>query len=165
MEIQVMSSASPIVHKLPAPMKVKALRVQARVIGSRNVEKGEVEEDSFLRVGLVAVGTQKLSGVKKLFAADWVKKLFELAPSGAGLDKIHFFNVTDRKEFLGKKRTHPASELLSEEVVALAENGVVDFTKTLNSPLETAAIWLSIDGDDSKSNFTLVLQKLELIGQ
>jgi hypothetical protein len=162
MLVEVASSASPIVHKLSAPMKLSSVTVQARVIGLKKPESGDFEEDSILRVGLVALGSNKLTAVKKLFAADWVKRLFELAPEGSGLDKIYFLNVTQRKDLVGRKRLYPFSDLISEEMVALAENNVVSFTKTLDTPLEVAALWLSIDGDNTASDFTLVLEKLEL---
>ena len=121
------------------------------------------DEDSILRFGFVGIGNQTLTGPQKWFAADWVKKLFSLAPKGTGLDKIYFFNVTNRSELNGKSRLHPKSDLLVETVFAQHEKeGVFSFSKTLNSPIEAAAIWISIDGDDTQSEYETTISEIKL---
>lgn len=161
--IQVQASAGPAVYKLASPKKVIGFTIKGNVLGSKSIETGSFDEDSILRVGLVGVGKQTLSGVKKLVAADWVKKLFALAPKGSGLDKIHFYNISNRKELFGKSRVHPQSELLLEKISKILDNeGAFDFQVELEKPLETAAIWLSVDGDNSKSQFTTTISNIEL---
>lgn len=161
--VQVKSSAGPIVHKLESPSKVRSLHVKGKVVGKKTTESSSFDEDSVLRLGLVAVGKQTLSGAKRWFAPDWVKTLFKLVPENSGLDKIYFFNVTDREELIGKSRTHPKSDLIVETVSAkLDPSGNFDLNKPLETPIETAAVWISIDGDDSKSEFVSTISEIKL---
>ena len=94
-KVAVKNSASPLVYKLDKFYKVSGFEVILKVDGDLKNDPPEknFEEDSLFRLGLVVEGKQKLNAVKKLFAPDWVKKLFALAPEGAGLEKIYFYNV------------------------------------------------------------------------
>ncbi len=163
MRVKVNSSAGPIVYKLNQKTQVIEVRVKGKWAGNKLIESGDFDEDSILRLGLVAVGTKTLTGPKKWFAADWVKKLFSLAPEGLGLDKIYFLNVSNRKNLLGKKRVHPKSELIQESIVEIvSKEGEFSFSKKLDAPMNIAAVWLSIDGDDTKSKFETRLTELQL---
>lgn len=163
MKVIVKSSAGPLVYKLDSNLKINAIKIKGKITGHKKMENTSFDEDSILRVGLVATGSQKLTGVKKWMAAAWVKELFALAPEGTGLDKIYFFNTTNRDDLVGKKRIHPSSGLLSENIVWLNKSeGTFNFTHKLDKPINTAALWLSIDGDDSSSEFQVLLQNIEL---
>jgi hypothetical protein len=163
LSVEVKRSAGPVVHKLDRPSKLRSLSMKGKVVGKKLPETGSFDEDSALRLGLVAVGKRTLSGPQKWFAADWVKKLFKLVPADSGLDKIYFFNLTDREALVGKHRVHPKSDLIVENIVATADSsGGFDFTKQLDNPIETAAIWLSIDGDDTKSEFISTISEITL---
>ncbi len=163
LSVKVSSSAGPIVYKLAKPEKVIGFSVRGNMTGKKVLEAGAFDEDSVLRMGFVATGQKTLSGPKRWFAADWVKKLFALAPEGAGLDKIYFFNLSNRAELAGKSRTHPQSDLILENIFGdpVAE-GDFNLTKNFESAIETAAIWISIDGDDSKSDFETKVNSIEL---
>lgn len=166
LRVQVRSSAGPIVYKLPEVMRVYGIQVLGKFSGEKTVEGGAFDEDSILRIGLVATGKRTLSGPQRWFAADWVKKLFSLAPDGVGLDKIHFFNVTNRANLVGKSRSHPKSELIDETVSALiTTTGPLEFSFDLKEPLQVAALWLSTDGDDTKSAFDISISELHLRSQ
>ncbi len=161
--VTVDKSAGPLVHKLEAPVRVNGFKVKGELKGLKKKEAGEFDEDSVLRIGLVAVGDKRLNAVKRVFAADWVKKLFALAPAGTGLDKIYFFNLTDRAELVGRTRPHPKSELLVERVFkAVAAEGPFEAEYQLETPIETAALWLSVDGDDTGSQFELKLRQISI---
>lgn len=161
--IKVKKSAGPIVHKLSPARKISEVIVRGKVTGVKQLETGPFDEDSSLRLGLVAVGTQTLSGPKRWFAADWVKKLFALAPEGTGLDKIYFYNLTNRQDFLGKQRAHPKSDLIDEKVVGIVEADGKFQLKQLNSvPTLAAALWISVDGDDTKSEFETAISEIQL---
>jgi hypothetical protein len=108
-----------------------------------------------------------------LFAPDWVKRMFALAPKGHGLDKIYFYSITSRNELLGKSRQHPKSKFMHEEYVFLAPIPAGESTDTaatkpvsmsiskkFATPIAAAGIWLSIDGDDSKSKFEIKIKSL-----
>lgn len=161
--IEVNRSASPLAQRLEKPIKVRGFKIEGSIVGLKKSETTDFDEDSVLRMGLVAVGKNTLTGVKKWIAANWVKQLFTLAPEGLGLDRIYFFNITDRQALLGKERTHPASQLISEKISYLHQGeGQYFFSQVLPVAIETAAIWLSVDGDQSGSVFKNTISQMTL---
>jgi hypothetical protein len=170
LEMQVERSAMPLVHPLGKPFATKRVRVKGRLEGTLNIPSGRQGEEGYddyvFRLGLVEPGKRTLGSVQRRFVADWVKKLYELAPPGSGISGIHFFNVAAEKSHVGKKRQHPLSDLIREEVVALPRaDGRFDFEHVLAQPLQTIAVWLSSDGDDTKSTFTVRVEAIELLAQ
>jgi hypothetical protein len=167
LEMRVEGSAMPLIHPLPRPVRVKAFRVKGRVEGTLQVpaeRQGEKGFDDYaFRLGLVEPGERSLNFLQRQFAASWVRKLFELAPKGGGISRIHFFNVGTHENQIGRQRQHPLSDLILETVVAVpGPDGRFGFVHTLERPLETVAIWLSSDGDDTGSNFTVLVEEIEL---
>lgn len=163
LNIKVTKSAGPVVHKLKQTKNIFGFAVSGHIKGQKKSEASGFDEDAIFRIGLVAVGKQTLSWPKRVFAADWVKKLFELAPKGSGLDKIYFYNITNRSELVGKTREHPKSDLLIENISAhVDKQGSFQFAKDLASPIETAAIWISVDGDDTGSDFETTITDIQL---
>lgn len=168
LEMAVERSAMPLVYPLPKPLAVKRIRVRGRVEGRVNIPAGRQGEEGYddyvFRVGLVEPGNRTLGSIQRRFVASWVRKLYELAPPGGGISGIRFFNVGIDQ--LGRSRQHPLSELIREEVVALARpDGRFDFEHALAQPLQTIAVWLSSDGDDTKSSFTVKVEAIELLAQ
>lgn len=164
-QVKVNKSAGPLIYKIEKSALLSGFEVQLLVTGAPKLLPGnEFEEDSCFRIGLVAEGDKTLSGVKKLFAPDWVKKLFALVPEGIGLDKIYFFNVTSDKQILGTRRVHPKSDLMSEEVTLLrkTEESSLHVLKTLSAPQKISALWISIDGDDTQSEYQTTIEKISL---
>ncbi len=166
-KVSVNNSASPLVYKLDRFYKITGFEVDLKVDGDlKNEPPGKtIEEDSLFRLGLVVEGKQTLTGVKKLFAPDWIKKLFSLAPEGAGLDKIYFFNVGRSPESLSVKRNHPKTDLMVEEIMAVRKKTetALKIKYQLASPLNVPALWISIDGDDSKSSYVTTIEKITLL--
>jgi hypothetical protein len=168
LEIAVDGSAMPVIYPLAKPVRVKSVRVRGRLEGALRVppeRQGEKKFDDYaLRVGLVEPGERTLNFVQRQLAAPWVRKLFELAPKGSGISRIHFFNVGTAKEQIGRQRQHPLSDLIMEKVVAVpATGGRIDFVHVLEKPLDAIALWLSSDGDDTGSRFTIFVQEIELL--
>lgn len=162
LKIVVNSSASPLIYKLPKIETVQAFNFEISTEGQLPKEiDGEFGEDFSFRLGLVATGEKTLSRLQRLIAADWVKKLFDLSPSGVGLDKIYFYNLAQNKKSVGSVRPHPKTELMNEFIFAnlTTEN---KYEYRLEKPLKVAAIWLSTDGDDSSASYTLNLKSLNL---
>lgn len=126
--------------------------------------QGEEKLDDYVfRIGLAEPGERTLNFVQRQLAAAWVRKLFELAPQGTGISKIHFFNVGADRMHIGRQRQHPLSDLIIEKVVAVPRaDGRFDFVHALDRPLETIAVWLSSDGDDTASKFTVLVEQIEL---
>lgn len=167
LEMAVESSAMPLIYPLPKRLRVGAIRVNGRVDGALQIPSGRQGEEKFddyvFRIGLVEPGERTLNFVQRQLAAAWVRKLFELAPKGTGISKIHFFNVGADKAHVGRERQHPLSDLILERVVAVPRaDGRLDFAYALDRPLDTIAVWLSSDGDDSGSKFTVLIERIEL---
>ncbi|MEO6184649.1 MAG: hypothetical protein ABIP71_16405 [Verrucomicrobiota bacterium] len=143
------------------------LRFSGKISGSLNVppdKQGKKGFDDYtIRVDLVESGKRTLNWWEKKVSPDSIKTLFALAPSHKGIGKIHFPNVgTDAKQ-IGKARTHPLSDLMEETVVTVADaNGRFSFTNRFARPMSVLAAWNSSDGDDTKSNFAVPLDELEI---
>lgn len=170
LEMAVERSAMPLVYPLPRPFATKRIRVKGRVDGGLNIPPGrqgdEGYDDYVFRAGLVEPGSRTLGAIQRRFVADWVRKLYELAPPGGGISGIHFFNVGAEKAHLHRQRQHPLSDLIREQVVALPRaDGRIDFEHVLPQPRQTIAIWLSSDGDDTKSSFAVRVEAIELLAQ
>lgn len=162
LKIEVNQSASPLIYKLPEIKKVSQISFELNAegdLGKMN-PKG-FPEDFLIRLGLVAKGDETLSWLQKKVAANWVLELFSLAPKNVGLDKIYFYNIAASNELIGQKRQHPKSELMREEVIAsYPEAKFIDFK--LERPLDVVALWISSDGDDTKSKFAITIKNLKL---
>ncbi|MBY0554209.1 hypothetical protein K2P97_06750 [bacterium] len=162
LKINVDSSASPLVYKFDKVIEVNSFSVDLEVTGLMTdaADKSKFEDDSYFRLGFVVIGENYLGNVGKLFAPDWVLKLFSLAPEGAGLDKIYFFNLAKNSELIGKERLHPSSKYIFEKIIAAKNGDSLNFKSTLEKPLKTAALWLSIDGDNTKSKFSVKIKNI-----
>ena len=112
-------------------------------------------------------GTQTLNFAKKLVAPSWVKTLFSLAPKGTGVDHIYFYNAVQQAELKGKERNHPLSELIKENFkwqLKFDDNGIAkfDFSTEVENPKTTLALWISIDGDDTGSQFETLISDIKI---
>lgn len=166
--IKVNSSASPLIYKLDSPVLVSSFHISGDLRGmphfadvSKQGKKGF--DDYALRIGFVVPGNQKLTGFSRFFAAAWVKRLYSELPSKAGLDHIQFFDVAEDEKQVGENRVSSSSKLIHETVfAAMKDSGKFDYHYKLSPPIKAAAIWLSIDGDDTKSKFTVVIDHFEI---
>jgi hypothetical protein len=168
--IQVKRSAAPVIYPLASPMMVEAVRARGRIRGTLNVSpdrRGQTGSDDYaLRLGLVQVGQRRPGFLERRFAPPWLRTLFGLAPPGAGISRVQFFNVGVSRAQLGQSRQHPSSELLHERIVAIPRtDGGFAFEVQLDSAVEVAAVWISADGDDTRSIFTLIVEGIELEGE
>lgn len=167
MKVKVDKSASPIIYPLDEPTRVTGVSVSGNLNKLLNVEansQGEQGHDDFaLKLGLVISGNKTLNPFQKMFSAKWIKTLFELAPEGAGVEKIYFLNAVQHKNLLGQQRQHPLSDLIYENNVWLLDKpGDFSFSYELDNPRDVIAIWLSIDGDDTRSSYTIRIHGLNL---
>lgn len=168
LKIKVRSSASPLILPLKEKQIVSSFKVQVQFSElprfSDVAKQGARGADDFpFRLGFIVPGDKKLTGVKKMFASSWVKHLFSQVPQDMGLDRIEFFNVVQNKALVGTSREHPASDLLRENFIQFVEKpGVISVEHTLKEPIEAVALWISIDGDDTKSSYDVDVAKIEL---
>lgn len=159
--VKVNQSASPLVHALNAPTKIKQIELDVKVDGFQSAESTTFPEDSPLRVGLVLEGENRASKFKLLFSPDWVKTLMKLSPPDRGIDHIYFYLFNDRKLSVAQERVHPNSTLIKEKLEGSIVNG--EMQKIIIEPLHDQnilAFWLSIDGDDTKVRFTTQIKSL-----
>jgi hypothetical protein len=71
---------------------------------------------------------------------------------------------TSREPWIGRDRVHPSSELIRERKMSLRPKpGDFETLWKLPEPLQVAAIWLSVDGDDGAASFDLRITKLQLV--
>jgi hypothetical protein len=167
LEMMVDGSAMPLIYPLPKSVTVEGIRVRGQLKGTLRVspqDQGKEKFDDYaFRIGLVEPGERTLNFVQRRLAAAWVRKLFDLAPKGSGISGIHFFNVGTDKAQIGRQRQHPLSDLIRERIVAVPRpDGRFDFAYSLERPQETIAVWLSSDGDDTGSKFTVLVEQIEL---
>jgi hypothetical protein len=100
-----------------------------------------------------------------MISADWVKTLYGLAPADAGIDRILFLNAVQEQSQLGQQRRHPLSDLVYERNVWLLDrSGPFELHYDFESPRDVVAVWLSIDGDDSRSTYSTLISRLSLGG-
>lgn len=166
--VTVRKSASPLIYDFKSELKIKGFTVSGEFLGLPHFadvsKQGTSDQDDFpLRIGFIVPGEKRLSGFKKIFASDWVKNLYKRVPPGAGLDHIQFFNVTQNEKQVGQERIHPKSELIHEKFFAVVKTlGAYKFTYTLDMPISAIALWISIDGDDTKSDYDVLISELSL---
>jgi hypothetical protein len=168
MTVSVDRSASPIIYPLQQPGMVREVEVSGVLDGLLQLHagrQGDGDNDDFtLRIGLVVAGDKTLNGLQKLLSARWIRTLFELAPEGTGVDNIYFLNAVQDSRQLGLQRQHPLSDLIYENNVWLLDKpGAFTFTHTLDQPREVIAVWLSIDGDNSQSSYSMLIKSLRLL--
>ena len=167
LEVAVKASASPLIYPLKKPIQISSLSVKGevnRLVKLAEVAQGEKGADDFvLRVGFVIPGGKSLNWAQRMVAADWVLKLFSLAPKGSGVDHIYFLNLGQVEATKGREREHPLSDLIKEKNEwVISEPGMFELSANFSEPKTVAAVWISIDGDDTKSEFVTKLKSLEL---
>ena len=170
LHIDVEGSAMPLIHPLPAKLRVAGVRVRGRIEGTLTIPPGKQGEEKFddyvFRLGLVEPGERRLNFVERQVAAEWVRRLYALAPEGTGISGIQFLNVGADPAHLGRERRHPLSDLITERVVALpAPDGRFDFAYRLERPIEAIAVWLSSDGDDTGARYGVDIESIELLSR
>ena len=70
-------------------------------------------------------------------------------------------NAVQDEKLLGQSRVHPKSKLLEENFAWLLDKpGPFSFTHKFKNAVATRGLWLAVDGDDTRSNFTLEIEKL-----
>ncbi|AMO54514.1 hypothetical protein GZ77_23415 [Endozoicomonas montiporae] len=166
MIIDVNQSSSPVIYPLDQPVNIDEITLNLEVDGRLNLgeqQQGETGADDFVfRLGVVYSGQQQLTGFQKIMAPDWVKRLYQLAPDATGVERIHFFNVYSDDRLANGLRTHPLSELITEQFLFKRsfQPHVLRFKPRDNK--KVIALWISSDGDDTDSSYRVTLKDLIL---
>jgi hypothetical protein len=169
MQVSVNQSASPIVYPLDVTTRVSRVSVSGELMNLLNVQPGSQGlaggDDFSLKIGLVIAGDKRLNLMQRMVSAKWVRTLYGLAPEDAGIDRILFLNAVQHESNLGQQRQHPLSDLVYERNVWLLDrSGPFELHFDLELPQDVVALWLSIDGDDSRSSYSMLISSLTLEG-
>lgn len=170
LEIKVKKSAMPLIYPLESQQKISSICIKGKKTGKIDLKNSKLQgqkgsDDFVIRLGLVEKGDETLNWFQRKIAASWVLKLFSLAKDNEGINKIHFFTAVQDKSLLENQREHPLGKglMLEKNIWYLkASQSNFEFSYKLDKAIESLAIWLSVDGDDTNSEFTLKLHKLEL---
>jgi hypothetical protein len=165
--VNVDSSASPLIYKLPQMITVSKIKTTGVITGNLNLKtddiQGEKKTDDFqFRLGLVLKGEKRLRSLQRLISPKWITTLFDLAPKDQGIDKIEFYNIASKSNGpKWKDRQHPLSDLLTENVIASQGEGVFDLSFDLPAERQVVAVWLSIDGDQTLSKYSVMIRTID----
>lgn len=170
LQVGVKKSAMPLIFPLKSKPNVSSICISGVKKGHINLEhpkkQGQEGLDDFaIRLGLVEKGSETLNWFQKKIAASWVLKLFSLAEKDEGINKIHFFTAAQDKSLVGNQREHPLGKglMLEKNIWHLDKSQEeFEFSYKLDKPIESLAIWLSIDGDDTKSSYEIDIKSLSL---
>lgn len=168
LRIAVKSSSSPLIYRFDQPLRLTGFSVEATWSGELEIPAGVIQgeddaDDFVLKVGLVVAGDRTLGWFQRRVAADWILRLYELAPEGSGIEGVRFYSTTRQLDLLGASRTHPLSELFYEERIAyLADSGPFSLSKSFQNPVETLGLWISSDGDDTTSELQVTIHRILL---
>ncbi len=92
-----------------------------------------------------------------------MQRLFALAPDEAGISVVRFLNVAESPSHVGSARQHPLNDLFYEHVVtSIDAEGRFAIDHSLERATPVLAVWLSSDGDDTSSSFSVTLERIEL---
>lgn len=166
--VKVNKSASPMIYSFSKSITLKSFHIEGEFLGLPKfldlTNQGNAGFDDYpLRIGFVLSGNKKLSFLQRTFAPKWIKNLYADLPADIGLDYIQFYNVTQNKVQLGLSRVHPLSDVLHEKFFALIEkNGKFSYDINFEAPKDVSGLWISIDGDDTQSEFEVNINKLDL---
>lgn len=171
LSIKVDKSASPLIYPLTEdPLLIEKVSIAGHVnklVSIKNPDQqGRKSFDDFnLRLGFVLLGSNRLSWLKRQLAAKWIREMYNLAPKNQGIDHIEFLNAVLSPNRLHIVRTHPLSEHIKERNVWLMDKpGAFSYSHIFSNPRHTVALWISVDGDDTGSSFTLNIKQIQLEG-
>lgn len=167
MRVDVNQSASPLIYPFAEALNAEEISATLEFTGDVRLDgklQGDKGADDFaFRLGLVVAGDRRLNFLQRSIAAGWIKTLYGMAADGTGIRNIEFYNIYSDKRLAGNSREHPLSDLMVEHFITeRPENGELELTfkPELSSPV--LALWISIDGDDTKSSYSVLLKNLSL---
>ncbi|MGE4107337.1 MAG: hypothetical protein AB7F66_09000 [Bacteriovoracia bacterium] len=168
--VDVKQSAGPLIYRLSEPKIVKRLSISGRFSDLPKIPEGSVQgdrksDDFILRIGVIDEGKETVSGFSRLFAPSWLVDLVDhLTPKKAGYGGLRLFLISNMPGPLWTERSHPSHSSIHENIIRriksvgrFKENiELDDFSK------RSIGIWIGPDGDDTKSNFQVIIDRLEI---
>ena len=169
LSIKVDKSASPLIYPLTDnPFLIKKVSISGYIDKLVSIkdpdQQGDKGFDDFnLRFGLVLMGSNRLNWFKRKLAPKWVIELYNLAPKNQGIAHVEFLNAILSPHRLNTVRNQ--FKYLHERNLWLMDKpGDFSYSHTFSKPRHTVALWIAVDGDDTKSSFTLNIKQIQLEG-
>jgi len=166
MRLTINNSAGPIIYPLEKPALIDSLSFTINISGDIQLDhhlQGEQGVDDFVfRLGLVYEGERTLNFIQRATAADWVKRLYQLAPKDVGVSYIEFYNIYSDSRLRGGQRQTSGGLIIENftEFVSLNEDMQISIATT--NTHRVLALWISADGDDTNSSFDVVVKQILL---
>ena len=167
--IEVDQTASPLLYTLKNEVLVKTLNVKAQILAPfpkipTNRAQGQRNADDYiLRFGLIVKGDDRLSWLQRRLAPSWLVEMEKQLPEKWGIEKVMFFTTCRQKKLLNQERSHFLSSKFAEKCVTFLEReGAFEIDVALGNPENVIGLWIGSDGDDLKSKFQLILEKIQL---
>ncbi len=145
---------------MKSPLSVNHVHAEGFLTGVPNLTPlGQEYDDYALRLGLVTEGEKRLNWFTRLFAANWIKQLNSLSPD-RGLGKVIFLVLSQKREI--GDRTSIGSGDKMEEIIAgnVSGTGPFQIDWDISEAPVVSALWVQPDGDNSKSSFTMTLNRI-----
>lgn len=159
----VTKSASFLVRSFDTKHLVKQIDFEWRHMGKPSIkdathESSKEGDDAILRIGLMISGKPPLI---PFFASSWIKAVKDTLKLPSD-EMLYLIPSAVHKQ--GEQWNSPYSDSIKCLSVpsVLQSNGWQKSTINLKNPLEVVGIWIMADGDNTKSNFTVWLQNLNL---
>ncbi|HMR25207.1 MAG TPA: hypothetical protein PKC21_07630 [Oligoflexia bacterium] len=166
MLINVDQSSSALVYPFATAKTVKGIKIRAQMQGDLNYQDmvpGSMGADDFpLRIGLIEQGSKKLNFLQKAMAPQWLKTLNAFSANYGGLNQVYsLLFYTQSPDF--EKREHPLAKYFFEVALAQFKNGKLEYSHQFEQPTQNIGLWISSDGDDTLSSYSIRIHALQLI--
>ncbi|MBT3236734.1 MAG: hypothetical protein HN353_12330 [Bdellovibrionales bacterium] len=135
------------------------------VLNLRGKQQGTSNADDYIfKIGLIIAGEKRLNFAQRLIAPNWVIEMENILPNNIGVERVEFYIMVSDRSILNTKRVHPLSDLFIENRVWLYDKNKKYFSHKyqLNQKMRVIGLWISSDGDNTKSKFSMTLTKIRL---
>ncbi len=123
-------------------------------------------KDAYFRLGLVQSGTKKLNWLEQKIAPEWLLQIQKIKGTEHGVEAVQFYSLVEGTEHLKWEKKTSGFGYLHESVVAAwpQDSDSFEFVYSFKKPQgPIMALWLSSDGDDTKSTYEIRIKSIELL--
>lgn len=156
-QITVNESASPLFYKMPEVKKLSLIEAGGKV-EIQTEGKDPDDKDAYFQLGVVYAGKYRPGRFVRTFLPEWILKVIDLNVE-YGLSEIDFHEVMRSRRKYEKSDSIRKIKLNFQSASYFKSDNSFEL-KVVPKDKEVLGFWLRADGDDSKSKFTLILDKL-----